>query len=483
MTDSQLFCCMNRMESDEHSVYRICGTTYPLFLEIVDYESKWAGGQIRDEIPKTKGSLSYIFDTTMSSVFKSLRANVSLNIEQEIGTRKKDGTLTGCYRSIRDNESDISLLLHDFPTIDYEKVDPFQIVMEYSLKILSNYHSETEANVSFNDFILTSIKSYDSQTWFAVFAMVLAFFGLWTAKRVLFPDNDISLRKIIAETLWDTLLLFISQESADYNKCLDRLFSILMTLSFFFLTNIYFGLMSTDLVSVTKPVVMNSYQDMMNRPNITPIFATLMSDTQEFEDAFEDNDDSIQAKFWAKYKDKVEMVGLNSDLGKMMEDASDLNKVLIMKGFAVDGVRRVVCRLKIGYEIHENVYTWNSKDPDARLHKLVMILRNGMKETPQLVALRRNVRSVSETGIFDGFLFAVTRQGLQSSDQFTLPEAAHSRVAKCLSDQVVYASASVDTVVLQNFQLLLALFVVMLPASIIVLLIELYCHRNLQVAV
>ena len=472
------------MESDQQPIYRLCLITVPAVLEIVDYESAWAGGQIRDEFPKIRGSWSYLFSTSVSALFKSFKANISLVVENEIGTKKKDGTLTGCYRSIRDNESDISMVVHGFPTIDYEKVEPYQVLTETSIKIMSTYYSKTEADVSFNDFILTSTESFSSQTWFAVLAMVSAFFGLWMTKRVLFPDNNhVSLRKRIAEALWDTLLLFISQESTDYYKFLDRLLSILMTLSFFFLTTIYFGCMSTDLVTVTKPAVINSYQDIMNRPNITPVFLAIMPDTEEFEDAYEDDDDSIQAKFWAKYKDEVEMADPNSDLSKLMQEVLDLKKVLIMNGLAIDGVRRVVCTLKTGYQLNKNVYTWLSRDPAAIMHKTAFIMRNGMKQTPQLKAFRRNIRNAFETGVFYGLLFALTRDGLQSSDQFTLPSASHSQVERCLSDQVVYAHASVDTVLLQNYYLLFVLAVVMLPTSIIILLIELYYPLNAQVGI
>ena len=472
------------MESDQHPVYRLCVITIPIIFEIVDYESAWAGGQIRHEFPKIKGSFSYHMGTTLPGMFKSLRENVSLVVENEIGIKKKDGTLTGCYRSIRDNESDVSMLLQQFPTIDYDKVDPYQILMEYSIKIMSTYHSKTEADVSFNDLFITSIKSFDNRTWFAVLVMVFAFFGLWIIKRALFPDNNhVSLRRRIASALWDTLLLSVSQESTDYKNFMDRLLSIVMTLSFFFLTTIYFSLMSTDLVSVTKPTVINSYQDIMNRPNMTPVFATCLPDTQEFEDAYADNEDSIQAKFWAKYKDKVEMVDADAILGKMMQAASDSNRFLIMNGIAIDGVRRAICRLKIGMQVHKDVYTWISGDTRATMHKTTLIMRNGMKQTPQLKTFRRNMRSAFETGVFDGLYYALTRDGLQSSDQFTLPSAPHSQVERCLSDQVVYAHASVDTVVLQNFQVLFALLVVMLPASIIILLFEVYCDRNVQVGI
>ena len=415
------------------------------FLEIADYESAWTKGQIRNEFPETKGVWSHVFDTTMSPIFKSLRGNFSLRVEEEFGMKKKDGT--GCYGSIRNNESDISLVPHYYPTIDYDKVDPYQVVAELSLKILSGYKSKTEADVSFNDFILTSMKSFDSQTWFAVWTMILAFFGLWMIKRVLFSDNeDVPLRRTIAETLWDTLLLFISQESTDYYQFMDRLLSIVMTLSFFFLTNIYFGLMSTDLVSV-----INSYQDIMNRPNITPVFTTTNSETQEFEDAYEDDDDSIQAKFWAKYRGRVEMFDFNSDPTKLinlMQKAFDMQKVLIINEFSAKTSGRALCRFKIGNQLFPNVYTWVSKDPSARMRQKGFILRNGIKKTPQLKAFRRKMRNFVETGIYDGLTDAFVKDSLESSEEFGIPSAPHSQVEKCVSDQVVYAGVSVDTVVL-----------------------------------
>ena len=468
------------MKSDEHPVYRFCVVTTPLVFEIENYDSKWAEGQIRNEIPKITGSWTHLTET-LSSLFKTFGKNISLIVESEVGMRKSNGSLTGCYRSVRDNESDVSMFIVDFPTVDFEKIEPYQVVMEDSLKIMSGYHSETDPDVSFNDFILTSIQSFDNQTWFAVLVVVSAFFGLWMTKRALFPDNNhVSLRRRIAEALWDTLLLFISQESTDYDKFLDRLLSILMTLSFFFLTNIYFGLMSTDLVTVTKPTVINSYQDIMNRPNMTPVFAALMSDTQEFEDAYEDDDDSIQAKFWAKYKDKKEMADTHADPGKlidMMQGGADLNRVLIMNGIYIDGVRRVTCRMKTGFRLHENVYTWISRDVHSRMQKKGIIMRNGLKQTPQLKTFRRKVRYAFESAIFHDVIAQLVNEGLKSSDQFSFPEGPHSKVEKCLSDQVVYADASVDTVVMQNYYLLFTVSVVMLPASIIVLLIELYSKQ------
>ena len=139
LTDSQVFCWVKRMESDEHPVYRLCTITLLTVFEVADYESKWAKGQIRDEIPKMKGSWSYLADNILSPVFKPLRVNFSLIVEKEFERKKKDGTLTGCYRKIRDNQSDISISVNDFPTIDYDKVDSYQVLIENPLKIMSGY--------------------------------------------------------------------------------------------------------------------------------------------------------------------------------------------------------------------------------------------------------------------------------------------------------------------------------------------------------
>ena len=51
------------MESHQQPIYRFGTVSIPLVLEIADYESAWAGGEIRDEFPKITGSSSYILDT------------------------------------------------------------------------------------------------------------------------------------------------------------------------------------------------------------------------------------------------------------------------------------------------------------------------------------------------------------------------------------------------------------------------------------
>ena len=64
--------------------------------------------------------------------------------------------------------------------------------------------------------------------------------------------------------------------------------------------------MSTDFVVQEKPETLNSYQDMMNRENMTPYFVDALSDINVFSD--EVHETSIHYKFWQKFKDKVKLV-------------------------------------------------------------------------------------------------------------------------------------------------------------------------------
>ena len=472
------------MASDEGAFYRICATAGPGVYEIVDYDTQWAGGKFHDEYPKhTSGAFAYLLETILAKPFKSLKTNISITIEDESGYKKKDGTATGCYKSIRDNKTDISMILVDFPTDDFDEIEPYQVFKEDVLQIFSGYRSETNSTGTFNDFILNSIKSFDDQTWFTVFVLITCFFGLLILRRSLFPETDkeahASVRRTIAQCVWETFLHFISHESTDYDKFADRCLSIFMTMSFFFLANIYFGLMSTDLVSVSKPSVISSFQDIMNKPNVTPVFLAVLSDQKEFEEA--DDKDSIQFKFWEKYKKKVEMVEAKVDptqFANIMKEAAQLNRVLIMNAMFIEGVRRMACRLKVGFEQHEDIYTWIAQDPNAKRHQRGLIMRKGLKETRQIKTFRKKVRHSFETDIILTYFRKVVRQGLNLE---VIPEEPYSKIQKCLSDELVISDASVDTVVLQNLHILFTVTAVMITLAVITLLLEIYCKRNVHV--
>ena len=56
--------------------------------------------------------------------------NVSIVLRGVMGKRESDGSFSGCYGSVHDNTSDFPLAYFEYPTQDYERVFPFQILKE-----------------------------------------------------------------------------------------------------------------------------------------------------------------------------------------------------------------------------------------------------------------------------------------------------------------------------------------------------------------
>ena len=91
-------------------------------------------------------------------------------------------------------------------------------------------------------------------------------FLLWIRKKV-DPRRKYEPRSVVFETLCH----LAGCETTDFNNKSGRLISFTMTIGFFFVFAYYLNLMSTEMVVQEKPETLNSYQDMMNRENMTVV--------------------------------------------------------------------------------------------------------------------------------------------------------------------------------------------------------------------
>ena len=120
--------------------YRICLSVQPTFLE-VEETAKWADGQVYQEYPKVAGMTKLLAKGLFTSFLGRDAPNVSLVLEHLTGEERTDGTPSGCYGSIYRNESDISIMHVEYPILDYDKVNPFQVIYEGPLSLISTYRS------------------------------------------------------------------------------------------------------------------------------------------------------------------------------------------------------------------------------------------------------------------------------------------------------------------------------------------------------
>ena len=117
--------------------YRICVSLQDGLFDLEDPVT-WNGGQIKDEYPKFGGAVGRLADLFVASLLGYPAPNMSLVIEPLTGCLG-NASPSGCYGSIYRNESDFTPMPVEYPVLDYNRIDPIQVMYEGPLKIMSMY--------------------------------------------------------------------------------------------------------------------------------------------------------------------------------------------------------------------------------------------------------------------------------------------------------------------------------------------------------
>jgi len=130
------------MNQLHQQVVRICSVKNSSALSVTNIEE----GKVypSTHIPRFHGNLVR-FETSMFDAFfgrSSCNFNYSLVFEEDAGAKDQEtGEFTGCYGSIYRNESDVALILLDDPIYDYDRVNPYQVMIEHPLTIIQAYNA------------------------------------------------------------------------------------------------------------------------------------------------------------------------------------------------------------------------------------------------------------------------------------------------------------------------------------------------------
>ena len=114
----------------------------------LDEPLKWQDGQVHAEYPKATGSNAKRYHLALSALLGDRPPNISVVVKPVKGS--------GCYRSIRDNESDVTPIPIIYPVKDFDKVNPIQVNSEEPLNIFSTYKVEEKFSVVYADILKSS---------------------------------------------------------------------------------------------------------------------------------------------------------------------------------------------------------------------------------------------------------------------------------------------------------------------------------------
>ena len=205
-------------------------------------------------------------------------------------------------------------------------------LIDYSLPVFSNYltivsaYNYTEIGATSDRDLLDTYLSLDWSYFVSLISMFIFFVISWNfcsyISRRLIRRKVISRglinRRIISEVIrkgiiresavWIILCALLDQDLFPINfkkmskvsKITFSFLSICVSIFFFLLIRCFmFNMISTDLLIITQPKVIRSYEDILNRENTSAIFLGGMSEEDFFKDA---KDGTAEHAIWQRRK-------------------------------------------------------------------------------------------------------------------------------------------------------------------------------------
>ena len=250
-------------------------------------------GKVTNIKPYAEGPFKFIVNEIIDYIW-SRPVNYTLTVASSLGT-------DGCQALIARNQSDVVLGLVDFPiNEEYEKVNPVITFMEEPLVIIQAYN-RTRHNEKLADIVKQSLDSFSISLWMSIVCFVLVM-GIMFGIREKLLENDYKMggneddEEDSYPPIFYAFVCFIQHDSMDFSDFTRRILTLVLSVaSFIIITGYFCNLMATDMVVVDKPDVMSSYDDILERPEVTVLFLKQLSDYEHFRDA---DKDSKEYKLW-----------------------------------------------------------------------------------------------------------------------------------------------------------------------------------------
>ena len=264
-------------------VFRIC---FMRLGNIVEFDPEPDEGRVYEGRPRFKGPVAAIAKTLFAVVYPSKVSNYSLRLEKNFGDFDElTGLYDGCLGSIQRNESDAIMARVSFPTQDFERIYPAEIISQEPLTIIQGY--KPTYRTGYADTLKAALPAFTLGLWMLMFFTLMVFMILFKLKVSLRNwVRKLMKRKRRSEkdySIYEVLSLFIQQDCVHFNdRTRSHLFLLITVMSFILINSYFCNLMSTEQVVVPKPIILESYMDFLTRHETTPVFLLQFDDHQYF---------------------------------------------------------------------------------------------------------------------------------------------------------------------------------------------------------
>ena len=307
---------------------RLCVAKFDMLIEVQD--------------GKVRGAFQPFFDSMYGHANKFF-TNISLQTADSLGSEGEAGEMDGCLGMLQRNESDVHVPAVDFPVLG-PGLDHGYPLTPSKIMMLSTYNSKIEQSKAE---VLDAVRSFTVPLWILVLVTSLIFSvhimkcyrgirtrywkleylqqGRKRLARQRFHQALSLSYKVLVGNMVKQHSSYSSERLASPGRFLLLMFAIFSFLILFFLTS----LIKTEMLVQKRPVTISSYEDLLNRPTLRPIWARVLTDHWLFQNA---DRSSPEGRVWqGAVKLGLDESFLDRDtIAKIMLDVSHQRSVFLL---------------------------------------------------------------------------------------------------------------------------------------------------------
>ena len=436
--------------------YRLCHVRMPYILAYEDND--------RHGNPRFSGVAKGILQMVIETVFSGRNWNHTMIEETQWSAKTDSGQLAGCLGSLDRNESDLALVVVNYPTEHYEQIDPFGVFFEEPLVLISAYNV-TNGTVR-ADVLKTSLKSFSTSLWVLLFAVLIII------SLVRFMSFKIVARRKKISNIFKVATLLLDQKNFEIEGKSSKFFVLCVSFGMFAIVNFYSSLMRTEMVIPQEPFMLDSLDKVVNYKGTLPLYYSIFNTYRIFKDAPEG---SYKKKFWDKYahleKTREIFAELTNplNLAVQISRAAQRKRVSISSNLWASFIISLSCQIKETVHLH-SIRLLKTVLFSDELYQEAFVRNARLRDTSFGKYMKRQARRIFEGG-FDTIVKRQLSKGSQSA-QYTTDYGTEDSFRECTRGTYKAPDVRVSHVSFFNFGSIWVCFVLGMTVAFVVFLVE-----------
>ena len=449
---------------------RICTSPFEHMLELSGDERKF------------KGLFAPAYGYLVDNVWRFF-PNASLTSSNKLGDMDPETMMfDGCLGRLQRNESDVMVPVALFPLLG-KGLNHGTTSSSSKVSMASAYNNTA---VPLDTDVMDAFHSFTDQLWSltiltAAILTVVVFF-IFRVKLLFLPESKTAsvqelrlIRKQRTRQCFHQALLIMTanvlKQHTSYNirgiLLRRHLILLLFSVFSFLMINYFSSMIKTEMVVQKRPETISSYEDLMAKPNIKPLWARALNVHWNFMNA---NKNTTEGRIWERAKAMgVDSCFLKSqaDIQQNIGRISRQEAVLFSPNNLINVLITNACAFSRTNGLHTDVNTWVRSDENAR--ETLEVLMQSAALSPDSVKKFNHIIKAE-------FEHHVLYKSLKTMEFSIFPDTGSKAMRDCVANKIVYPEYDIEAIHLRHYLRLFFITGSACLSCLLVLSFELMLH-------